>query len=732
MESWLQRGRPALFEALTAACDQIDTAAQAELQEYRAKERSLLAEIESLGARGAQIDRLEVENKALKEELQQLRARTASPALGLDAGRLQKEPQSAATPSKRQPLADVSPNKTRTLSLEGSKQKPLQPLVAADQDDRQRNWKKLTAKYAALMESREAERAALRKRKEECIRWASYADSLEKKIKKLEKKLEACKPELIRTPIATNLSATAAYSPELVGTGFAEVLSRPSPSKNFVLSKVGSAASFCGANDSREIVPVSPRRAISLPAEETLTKVTDARDLLSDSTQEETLSQGEVEVDLPQHFPEQIGPGYVCVKEEPSSDGPVFVSERLVRKRKRDEDSGRDNIPTMKSESDGSDPMFTAETYHFSPHESIDLETAALHIITPRKRRHLGPSDASDEELEEDMGGSPKLAANQRSNSKNDTRLGEEMTYSKARRGRSSLALDHGVKDLAEDGEDTPFTPETQKAALPSAAGGRLDTLLNRPTSHSKTPVNRPAKKTPRSGFFLEGIPALRVLPFAEEGAVRIFNSIETTLQQSALTPAASREREMAKATAQSRDKTSLRDRPLSMLNLDDFKINPKFNSGHDFAFSEVVRGRGEREALPGCVDPNCCGKVFRSLAQVERKMAGPSITARAEDIKLLEQYLGDDAYRLGTMSRMEKEELWIEAKTRELANKYGKHRHRYARRSSPPGFWNVDWPSTQEQHREKEEAGRIEKALVQERYRDAMRRGGRWLFRDE
>lgn len=175
-----------------------------------------------------------------------------------------------------------------------------------------------------------------------------------------------------------------------------------------------------------------------------------------------------------------------------------------------------------------------------------------------------------------------------------------------------------------------------------------------------------------------------------------------------------------------------LRNTPLASLKLEDFKINPKFNNGHNFAFTEVVRNRDERAEIPGCVDPQCCGKHFRAMAQSELEAAGPSLIHRAADITLLEDYLGDQVYKLGSMSRQEKEELWLEAKTRELANKHGKHRHRFTRRQSPPGFWNADFPSTQENQADRAEAEKREKRMLEERYREATRDGGRWLFRDE
>ncbi len=83
-------------------------------------------------------------------------------------------------------------------------------------------------------------------------------------------------------------------------------------------------------------------------------------------------------------------------------------------------------------------------------------------------------------------------------------------------------------------------------------------------------------------------------------------------------------------------------------------------------------------------------------------------------------------------MSREEKEDLWVEAKVRDLANRFGRHKHRYTRRPSPPGFWNPDMPSTQELAREREETDKAVRKQVEERYRDALRGNGRWLFRDE
>ena len=158
--------------------------------------------------------------------------------------------------------------------------------------------------------------------------------------------------------------------------------------------------------------------------------------------------------------------------------------------------------------------------------------------------------------------------------------------------------------------------------------------------------------------------------------------------------------------------------------------MNPATNDGYTYAFTDVVRNQGERAtALVGCVRESCCGPQFRALARAARPTEGP-VAFRA----LLESYLGDDLARrqLPRMSDAQKEDLWLEAKTRQLADAHGRCRHRYQRMPSPPGYWRTDFPSTQERDEDRAAGRRMEAEMIQERYREAMRGGGRRLFRDE
>ena len=176
-----------------------------------------------------------------------------------------------------------------------------------------------------------------------------------------------------------------------------------------------------------------------------------------------------------------------------------------------------------------------------------------------------------------------------------------------------------------------------------------------------------------------------------------------------------------------------LRFRPLSKLGLHDFKINPEYNNGYDYAFTDVVRKQAARRCLPGCTKPECCGNVFRALAAAAYDPNKPLTASQEEaETRLLKEFLGDNAYKIRNMTRAERDEVLLQAKTRDLANKHGKHRHAYERRRSPPGFWRMDFPSTQEEREDRQKVEQLERDVVAQRYNQAMRPRGAYLFRDE
>ena len=177
--------------------------------------------------------------------------------------------------------------------------------------------------------------------------------------------------------------------------------------------------------------------------------------------------------------------------------------------------------------------------------------------------------------------------------------------------------------------------------------------------------------------------------------------------------------------------KTPLRNRPVEDLNSRDFKINPAYNQGFKYAFSEVVRGH-LRDNLQGCLKP-CCAPQYRALAEMScNQNKSPTSSQEEKNRTIMKEFLGDNAYKLKNMGIEERRELLIQARTRSLANKHGRHRHAYEAPESPVGIWRADFPSTQEAIEDSRRIREKEREIVEKRYAEAMRPGGAFKFRDE
>ncbi|UNI20899.1 hypothetical protein JDV02_006946 [Purpureocillium takamizusanense] len=472
--------------------------------------------------------------------------------------------------------------------------------------------------------------------------------------------------------------------------------------------------------------------------------------LHSDSTQGDEEESAE---NLPP-LPRQDVLDEVSIKQEPSSDVLVVVSERIIRKRKHEDISG----PPVKSEpKEDSSPILSGGRYGVQTQESLDLDDIEKRMETPRKRKdqeHVS-SSALDAAPRPHISFATPITAPARqpllpqsaprfvrssalAPLSVNVRLARSAECKPRDTPRNKRHLGHAIGTLAEDGGVYGTNASGGKGYVTdSGAAGRLSTLLNSPSAAEDAVISRSTNKrrgAPSSDDRLP-IPQRRELPF-DKGA-------ESTTRSPLAQPADTSRISLGSHTRVARNNSpprkrqsmlapSLRGKPPSELRLDDFKINPHANDGHDFAFAEVVRDKDDRACLPGCTDMHCCGKQFRALALSQRPDPPLTPAQRLEEQKLLEEYLGDYAYRIATMNREERDELWVEAKTQELANKYGKHRHRFSRMQSPPGFWNADFPSTQELEADKAEAAKRENQTVMERYREAMRPGGRWMFKDE
>lgn len=178
----------------------------------------------------------------------------------------------------------------------------------------------------------------------------------------------------------------------------------------------------------------------------------------------------------------------------------------------------------------------------------------------------------------------------------------------------------------------------------------------------------------------------------------------------------------------------SLRARPLIRLTLDDFKINKKYQQT-DFAFADTIRGRDQRRSLPGR------GSDFTKAIQIggvpsagrSRGIFESSQSSADEDAEALQDYFGPNyANIMASYGPDRRQECLLKARASLFANQHGKQRQAFQRRSTPPGFWRTDMPTTQEDVADRVEAQKLEREKVEERWLEAMREGGRWVFRDE
>ena len=713
MSVWFEKSRPALLEALNNVCKQIDgyvlegtydqailepgvslTKSQGITQHPNSVDNSAIAN--DAISRDSPWEMVMAENQRLRDELIVLRKISAG---GVD----------------------------QTTQTDGVKQSHPEPVlrkeVTSTAAQESKDWKteyhKVALRYNALADNFKIAKTALERRKGERDKWIAYADELVRRIQNAEKTHHI----LILGSSSTDRPAVSSTPQPINGSGYVstenalQVLANqraPDEDRGF---ETYSSPHYDGTGRAEDNEPEN-----TLPA---------LRNTAAAAVQ-------------------------VDIKQEPSSDGPVVISERILKKRKQDDDIDAPRLRRVKLE-EGSDqsPIISSPQVNSSQQESsLDLGNVTNHMETPRKRKETGGDDSIHIYRDRDTArtnladippfhsSAPRLVRVDHTTSaltplSVNRRLAQPQFQAgeKQKDKLSEPKLRRAIATLAEDGQRQVGTTIGNHPAVTPVHQTRLSALLNEPSIEEESPLMRVGRRyEPESPAVDSPFLNRRELPFEKsrqnarqrEGEVI---STPASRGQTLRTPLQS-----AKGT-RSHKKTStpiLRTKPISELRLSDFKVNPQANEGHDFAFSDVVRDKDERACLSGCTDMHCCGKEFRALAESMRPNPPLTTAQRQEEQKLLEDHLGDYCYRLASMGKNERDELWLVAKTEELANKYGKHRHRFSRMRSPPGFWNTDFPNTQEMEAEKAEAAKREKAAIQGRYREAMKAGGKWMFRDE
>lgn len=709
---------------------------------------ALNGELQVLRARVAKVDWLEHQNNTIRDELDQLKKSHQRS--------LREETQSPTKnrPEARTPLASLSVNKAHN-SVTPNKHGDYANFSSLGRDGLivehtklEEKYRKLRGQFSDSVKANELLQKQLRENIQSREKWAQHAKILDVQSTARKRRIEKLKARL--SVVSQDAGVDASFVSDTQSeAGDGNIQQEKQPERS-ALNRANSPA-------------LSPQDILGNTDRES--PVLDGTCVTEGTDRAPSLPP------LPKLRDEAI---HINRSAEPSSDTPIIVAERSVRKRRRDESSAiQTPAATRIKREEGSDPIVTSEQRRFMAHESIDFDNAEDMVETPRKNRNNratsqtavrnrsldrrdrtsstreGSSDASDayERTSAHVQERDQAAAAQwRVDVQRDEHM-ETMDHNGpidrssaldvyvapgpkrvSRQPRSKAvtgsALRGGIASLVEDGTILKSHPDS--SARNAIKSGKLASLLNNVVSPEREaislPLNLNAKEAATSHILQ--LPPKRALRFesGEDGIANVVKAPSTpAVNISKRTPSAMR----VNKTPQSSKAVPLRERPAWSLKRTDFKINPKHNDGHDFAYGAVVRGKARAE-LPGCTKEECCGKHFRPLA-----LAQLPDTGHIAFTSLLESFLGDDAHKLGSMTKDEKEKLWVEAKIRELSNKYGKHRERYSGMHEPPGWSRMGFPSTQEEDEDRETAKRLESDEVELRLREALN-GGKYIFRDE
>ncbi|KAI1424078.1 DNA repair protein endonuclease SAE2/CtIP C-terminus-domain-containing protein [Xylaria sp. FL1777] len=761
MENWFRDvGRTVLLEALEDTCDRVNNRFRTDFEAYtESKLRNITTELETLRQKASRVSRLEDENVKLKDEIKALKEasheRTHAP--GTTSHREAKS--ALRTPLAPRSVNQLSSKRLNKSGIEGLTHSELKAeLLRID-----KQHAKLHDKYFDLHDALIKSNDLVRERTAKYQDWVDHAKKLgEQSLKRAQriKKLEAKLAEISQEPFNSSFSSDggdvemalqSAIPAPMATPTLAEVPRYQSRAPTPTQARVNSAARSKSPLMIR--TPAESRRSDLTLGADDLQRIDEVASCLP------PLPQIRESMGIREH-----------IKSEPSSDTPVVVSERCVRKRK---DVGGDegNIPASRriKIENSSELESTDGSRRSTPNESIDFDAEFRRVETPKKHTRyqhahslqldgvvvdaqgyghktrimhpLNPvkddsrnstSDVATTDLA--AGNCPEFQddASSALQPLNHNQVLHATSLAPGSRNRK-FSTPRGLASLAEDAYPTEKATVSNRKNGPGP--GVLEQLLDTPSRAQVNGAsqNESSAEDGQSSDLDFRLPKRRKLPFGKDGRKRVGsapkNSSDVPNHEPVLQSINQNYNKETIMNRTEKEKTGvpLRQMPKARLRLDDFKINPHVNEGYDYAFTDVVRKKDDRTCLQGCIKENCCGHKFRVLAHASRASTRPH-----EFQCLLKSYLGDDCHRLSTMSDAEKEALWVEAKTRELANASGKHRHRYPRMSTPPGFWRADFPSTQEGEEYNEEAAKLELEIIEERYREAMRPGGLWVFRDE
>ncbi|KAK8853260.1 hypothetical protein IAR55_003962 [Kwoniella newhampshirensis] len=136
----------------------------------------------------------------------------------------------------------------------------------------------------------------------------------------------------------------------------------------------------------------------------------------------------------------------------------------------------------------------------------------------------------------------------------------------------------------------------------------------------------------------------------------------------------------------------------------DEYEIDPEQNEGASFAFHDVKRKKAERKGLHGG-DCECCKGYYEAVGEIPRYNQGPVW----KDPEVVE----------GTAAEGD----WV----REHQNKVSRHRETWTKPPTPPGYWKIGFPNTQDVAEQNEAADRMLRDKEERTRREVLQKDSKW-----
>ncbi|KAJ7497593.1 hypothetical protein FB451DRAFT_1212053 [Mycena latifolia] len=149
------------------------------------------------------------------------------------------------------------------------------------------------------------------------------------------------------------------------------------------------------------------------------------------------------------------------------------------------------------------------------------------------------------------------------------------------------------------------------------------------------------------------------------------------------------------------------------------FVIDPARNGGRDFQYDEVVRGREDRRNM-NAGDCECCRDYYAAIGPIPKRLQAPLWRTPPSSPGGRKPCLHDGAGSARTES----------AEITSHKQAISRHRHHWARGSTPPSYWSIGFPTTQEAKDINEKARLMHQEKKRNVQEEADRDGGRYKRR--